>query len=711
MGRLKELLLQREKDMAEGNWPDTELLNKDPLKWELMYYQLLGTVQEGRETARLISASPTVREFGECVFALFTPEGESFAFSRGILLHMASMGSSIKWMLQNDYEEVVGIHEGDIFYNNDPDIGGAHAADQAVMLPVFYKGELVAWIGGLTHCMEVGAHEPGGVSPSALSRYDDGQMVPCMKVGINDEFNPDFHIMVARNTRDGRWWILDDKAKLAGCLKMKNSLLKQIEASGVDFFKKASYEMIESGRQFAVNKIKASFFPGRYRSLASIDVPNATQPIRIPVDWMLLMSLDARVEKNGHLVFNYDGTSPAGYHSNNASLACTTGNHIYTLLQDAFADGFFNQGLKYAFDLHVPKGTTMNPDIHKACSIWKAASIAMAGAVTPFMARAFHASGIREEGFAGKPNSCAVFAGGQDKNGKVFVGLNFEANCGGAGAQNSYDGLNAAVSVWNPEANMSDCETFEHMWPLMWLGRRVWKDGGGYGRRRGGAAVESLYVIENEPKYIESGCVGASDNVFSAPGIFGGYPAPARYRYSYRDTNYKELIEKRMPLPHSEGEDPANPEFAQLMKGSLVRTGAQDAARQFKPYDLIHQSSGGGGGWGDPLERDIADIEKDFLDDLISVWSVENVYKVVFQPETRNIDEVKTRELRDAERKARIKKAIPVSQFIATQKEKILSGNVPEITKKTLNDIFGISGKFLKEFRECWGLSGDFKSL
>lgn len=81
MGKLKERLIKREQDMAAHNWPKLGLLKKDPLKWELLYYQFLGMVQEGRETARLVSASPTVREFGECVFALFNPEGESIAFS------------------------------------------------------------------------------------------------------------------------------------------------------------------------------------------------------------------------------------------------------------------------------------------------------------------------------------------------------------------------------------------------------------------------------------------------------------------------------------------------------------------------------------------------------------------------------------------------------------------------------------------------------
>ncbi|MFB3812621.1 MAG: hydantoinase B/oxoprolinase family protein [Terriglobales bacterium] len=711
MGKLKERLIQRQKDVAAGNWPKLELLKQDPLRWELLYHQLLGMVQEGRETARLISASPTVREFGECVFALFTPEGESISFSRGILLHMASMGSSISWMLQNDYEERVGIHDGDIFYNNDPDIGGAHSADQAVLLPIFYKGELVAWVGGLSHCMEVGAHEPGGMSPSALSRYDDGQIIPCMKVGVNDEFKPDFHIMVERNTRDGKWWILDDKAKLAGCLKMKYALLRLIDSVGPEYFSKVCYEMIESGRQFAVNKTKASLFPGRYRSLAVYDIPNSTQPIRMPVDWMAVMPLDAKVERDGHLVFDYDGSSPAGYHSNNASYWACLGNHIYTLLQDVLADGFYNQGLQYSFDLKIPKGTVINADIDKACSIWMTAVVAIAGGLTPVLARAFYAKGIREEGFASKPTNGGVFAGGLDKNGAIFTAFNFEANCAGAAAQSNYDGLCAATSLWNPEVNMSDCETFEHVWPLMWLGRRVEKDGGGYGRRRGGGSVTSLYVIEHQPKYIESGTISSCDNVFSAPGIFGGYPAPARYRYTLRNTNYQELVENKLPLPHSEGEDPANPEFAQLMKGKLVQSSAQDASQRFEPYDLIHQSAGAGGGWGDPLNRDIADIERDLAADLISEWSATNVYKVVFEPGTRKIDAARTKDAREQERQARIKKAAPASQFVEAQKKKIVAGNLPPITKKSFNEIFRISEKFLTEFRECWGLPADFRSI
>jgi N-methylhydantoinase B/oxoprolinase/acetone carboxylase alpha subunit len=469
--------------------------------------------------------------------------------------------------------------------------------------------------------------------------------------------------------------------------------------------------MIESGRQFAVNKIKASFFPGRYRALSVYDIPNASQPIRIPVDYMVIMPLEARIEKQGHMVFDWDGTSASGFHSNNSSYCASLGNHIYTILQDSMTDGFFNQGMAYGFELHIPKGTVLNPERDRACSVWTTIVVGMASGLSPVLARAFYAKGVREEGFASKSMNNGMFAGGIDNKGQVFAAFNFESNCSGSGAQSNYDGLSAANSVWNPEVNMSDCETFEHIWPLMWLGRGVYKDGGGYGRRRGGAGVESMYVIENNPKYVESGSISSGDAVFCSPGLFGGYPAPAAYRYTYRNTNYRELIEKRLPLPHAEGEDPSNPELVRRMKGNLVRGAAQDASRPYAPFDLIDHHSGGGGGWGDPLNRDLADIRNDLADGLITEWCARNVYKVAFAPGTLQINEDETCRLREEERKARIAKATPVSKYVVAQREKILSGNVPQICRKSFNDIFRSSDKFLSEFRECWGLPEGFTAI
>jgi len=112
-----------------------------------------------------------------------------------------------------------------------------------------------------------------------------------------------------------------------------------------------------------------------------------------------------------------------------------------------------------------------------------------------------------------------------------------------------------------------------------------------------------------------------------------------------------------------------------------------------------------------PLDRPMEDIEKDLEDQLISERTATGVYHVVLDPETRKIDPDKTRELREAERKARLKKAIPVKEFMKAQRDKILGKNISEICKKTYNDCFQNSSRFLNEFKECWGLPEDFEGF
>jgi acetone carboxylase, alpha subunit len=710
MGALKDRMLQRKKDLAERRYPSLELHDQDAIKWEVLYTRLLGIVQEGRETGRLISASPTVREFGECVFCVFTPEGDAVAFSRGILLHFASFEATIKWMLANDYEDDPGIKDGDIFCNNDPQIGGAHSADVATFMPVFYRGELVAWVGGLTHVMEVGGTEPGGTSPSALSRYDDGLMIAAQKVGENDTFSKQYHINVTRNTRDGSWWIIDDLAKLGGCTKMKKALVDLMDEYGIDYYQKAVYEMIEEGRRFAVNKIKTVLFPGTYRTVNFYDVLNAQQPVRFQKDYYVHEPLEMTVTKSGELSLDYDGLSSPGYHANNASLICATGLHIYQLLQEVLYDGLFNSGVVQAFKIHIPEDSVLNPGIQYACAVWASAKTAAGGCFQRALSRAYFAKGFREEGLASKAITSAVFAGGVDENNKIFSIMNFEMNSSGAAAGSNKDGLDAANAVWNPEANLSDVEPFEPIWPLRWLGRGVQTDGGGFGRHRGGATIASLYVIEPPAKFVESGSIMSGDKVFLSAGTMGGYPAPARYRYSMRDTNFAEAAEQQLPLPHEEG-DPANPDFLRLLKGTLKRTSGQSASVPFNRHDLIYQASGGGGGWGDPVERSPQQVVQELNDGLTLQKTAEKIYGVAVKPSDDGLfvlDADTTVELRAEIRKERLARAIPTKEFVAKARQDVIEGNFAPIVTEMYNDSFCNSPRFLKEYREFWNLPDTF---
>src|SRR3990172_5003281 len=165
MGKLKEALIAKERSMQENAYyePALTLKEQDPIRFELLYTKLVHSVLNAREVAALVSASPVVREMGECVFGLYTAEGDAICLSVGIMLHVHTMSRMIKWMIMNDYHEKVGFKEGDYFFNNDPYIGGTPSPDQLIVTPIFYEGELIGWSGGVTHVPETGAVEPGGL--------------------------------------------------------------------------------------------------------------------------------------------------------------------------------------------------------------------------------------------------------------------------------------------------------------------------------------------------------------------------------------------------------------------------------------------------------------------------------------------------------------------------------------------------------------------
>lgn len=104
-----------------------------------------------REVAKKIAASPIVEQEGELCFTLYNVAGDCIATSTGIIIHVGTMGAAIKYMIQNNWESNPGINPGDMFTNNDCQIGNVHPCDIATIVPIFHEGQLIGWVGGVTH--------------------------------------------------------------------------------------------------------------------------------------------------------------------------------------------------------------------------------------------------------------------------------------------------------------------------------------------------------------------------------------------------------------------------------------------------------------------------------------------------------------------------------------------------------------------------------
>ena len=105
---------------------------------------------------------------GDLIVGLHTAQGDLVSACLGTFIHSVTAQNPIKWIIRNFTDNpAVGVREGDIFYCNDATYGGIHNADQMAILPIFHRGELIAWASAGTHIHEMGGIEPGGLLAGA----------------------------------------------------------------------------------------------------------------------------------------------------------------------------------------------------------------------------------------------------------------------------------------------------------------------------------------------------------------------------------------------------------------------------------------------------------------------------------------------------------------------------------------------------------------
>lgn len=681
----------------------------DPIGWQLLWAELEGIVQRGRETARRISASPVVREMGECVFALFTPTGQSVCYSEGLLLHVTSMGGAIKFMVENDYDAKVGIRPGDLFFNNDPYISGAHSPDQMILTPIFAGDELIGWAGGLTHVPEVGASEPGGTGSASSSRYDEGIFMPCVKIGQDDQLRFDLELLVERGTRYSTWWLLDNRAKVAGITAIRDDLLRTIEKHGLEYYREATAEYIEATRDACRNIVRTMLEPGTYRAVAFYDVPWGDKPVRPQNDYLNRFAVQMVVNGDGTMAIDFEGTSAAGRHPSNCTPSLVRGLIVTVLMTSLFYDLNANQGLEdyFASALKIPPSVLNPPDFSYATGYWTGVVPSMS-AFRDCLTRAIYARGYREECAGAYGIPCGLGTGGTNQYGKTFSVRQFESACLGLPATAASDGVDACFAIFNPNGDSSDAEVWEKLIPQMFLGRRVAIDGGGAGRFRGGSGIESLYFVYHVDE-VEMGSSNAESRVFAVPGMMGAYPASTNRRQLMTGTNLAERLSSG-ELPHSEGDDPQHPDWTRLLSGRPVVSDGSRFMEPFRKFDLWQQINGHSGGLGDPIDRDPTRVLADVREGRVSRTVAKRVYGVEFEEvnEALMVDDEATQRLRKGIRAERLQRGVPAREFIVRGRERLERGALPTPAKNALNAYFEHSSAFASEFREFWSLDEGF---
>ncbi|AIM03649.1 5-oxoprolinase [Sinorhizobium meliloti] len=716
---LQRRLLESERLMEETGCYDgiTELRlrRQDPLKFETLHTKLRAYCVSAREMARRISASPGVREVGEMVVAIYTPEGDAIALSNGIMVHVHTMSRFIKWMIRNGYEQNPCIRDGDIFANNDAFIGTVQVPDVMDVVPIFHKGTLVGWAGAVCHELEAGGITPGGDVCLAQERFTEGLFVCAEKIGENDEIRRDYVIRCERNLRMPIYWVLDEKAKVAACIDMRESVKQLIDEVGLEYWQRLSKEFIEEGRRAQLARTRQLTVPGIYRGHTFYghvtEGKPGFQPLADP-NWLYNIPIEMEITSEGKIRLDFDGTQPWGYHSMNCTPAGMDGGMFVTLTQHMNFEGLVNDGAWMATEINIPHGTWTNPDNEMAATATSWALLLPAyGVFQRLLSRGFIARGFVEEAFVGQVNSPMIEMGGTSQYGTGFGMAHFECAAAGSGALAIKDGLDTAYVGWNPESDMGNIEIWEQNMPMVYIGRSIVPNSGGAGKYRGGCAFISTWLI-NKTDHLRLVTSEHSSRVFDNGGLCGGYPAPTCERHhAVRNSDIHERAERREPLAHTPGTDPLVSDFERTYKGEQVWEEGPYITRPHKAGDIFSHAYNGGGGFGDVLERDPIKTAWDVENGFLTREAAEKVFGIILKEDAEGYPQadIDATVARRAElRKKRLKQAIPVSEWIAREQRRVEASDFAPEVAKMYRSAMKLSPRFSRDFKEFWGLASDF---
>ncbi len=591
---------------------------------------------------------------GDSMVAIFTANGDLINASCGTYLHAIIQPIIIKF-IQKYYQDNPGIRDGDIWYTNDALYGGIHNPDQVALMPIFYQGQLLAWSSAALHTTETGAIEPGGMPVSAKSRFEEGLNLPPIKIAENFEIRNDFlEFYSAYGMRAPAMFISDLRARCTTADRVRVRVVELAEKRGAEFVIGLLRKMSDTAEASARRKIR-DLPDGKFRALAFNDAIGFT-PALVRSCYLTL------TKKGGGIVFNFEGTSPENPSSYNVHPQAVVGHIANYMYEYMFHDLPIASSTFAALDFVFPPGSIVYPDKMAAtsCCVYIGMQ-ARCATQNAFAKMVFSNAHLWQQVTAppGSQHTSQICAGMSQWKLAVSDVLSFALNSMGQGGRAASDGMDAYGFAWCAFGRAPDSEQVESELPVTVTISQHWKDSCGHGLHRGGAGGVQQWMIHKMPDVV-SMCMGNGTKVPLGQPLFGAYASSPIPGISVR---HGDLL-KRM----QEGDPNLTLDHREMLEKTTIHGdwSYELVARQPKVYaegDVLFGFSGGGPGYGDPLERDPQQVIDDLGKNIISDWTAKNIYHLAYDPERRKLDVEKTKQRRDEERRARLARGKSYDEF------------------------------------------------
>lgn len=575
----------------------------DPISFEVIRNALSSIADEMALVIMRSAYSPVVRDSMDYSTALCDRHGQIIAQGLTLAVQLGAFPDAMRIILALPEGSV---RPGDVFISNDPyGSGGQHLPDIYVIKPIFDGASLEGYACTMAHHCDVGGIAPGSTAIHATDIHQEGLTLPLLKLYEEGRPNETLFRVIEKNTRQPIQVLGDLRAQLAACGIGERGYLGLLRRYGGGEGLRPYLEELQALAERMMRRFIRDTIPdGSYEFVDWIDgIGESPEPLAIRVRVTV---------RDDEVDVDFEGTAaqvPAAINCPIAMIHSST----YCAIRCVTSPDIPNcEGYMRPVKIRVPEGTILNPRAPAACAARGVMGYRVFDAIMGALARA-----VPERVIAAGEGGPTLFSIGGRQDGRPFVLT--EVMVGTWGARAAKDGVEG---ISNPAANLSNqpVELIEAELPLEVVRYGLVQDSGGAGTRRGGLAFERAFrLLADEAVFT----LRADRRDHPPYGLAGGAGGTG-------SRNVLESAAARRELP------------TMPMEAIRIRRG-----------DVLHHVAAGGGGHGDPLDRDPALVLDDVLDDKVSIEAARHLYAVAIDPVRLRVDEDGTASLRAAAREAR----------------------------------------------------------
>jgi N-methylhydantoinase B len=571
----------------------------DPFTVEIVRDQLIAAAEESFISLGRSSQSPIIYEVLDYACAITGVNGDLIAQANGVPGFLGTLTYAVKALL-NKYPHRI-LRPGDTFITNDPYVGGGnHLSDVALIAPIFFDGELIAFSVNKAHWTEVGGMAPGSWTTDSTEIYQEGLQFPVIYIGRDYELEQTLIDLIAANVRTPDRTLGDLYAGVASLRSAERRVVEICTRHGLETFRDSVTAILAHGERLA--RIELRKLPkGTFSAEDWMDDDGLSDnPVYVCV---------AVTITDDEFVADFTGSSlqvPGPINCTRTRLysACRSIFKAITDPQSPVNDGWFRplrvicpEGTVFTAQRPAPVSTYWETGAYAVDLLWHALS-----SVLPDRLTAGHSLSV-----------CGTIISGKTENGTSFILV--EPQAGGWGAGATKDGENGLVVVGDGETYVMPVEVCEDRYPVVVEQYAFNTQPKGAGKHRGGFGLIRDYRILCDEAHVTT--------------TFGRHKRPPWGAKGGQEGSANGVA----IIPKGE-EEPA------IWKGKLARYPVTKG-------DVVRLVTGVGGGYGSPAERSPEAVRDDVLNGFISVHQARDIYGVDLNPLNLKIDWEKTRLLRE----------------------------------------------------------------